>query len=143
MMPSQIENMPVIMKIIKGTSERIEKITGTKVVLHIRLAYLKKPEDKKIILKQLIEREFNCPWHKIISTNRKRVLVDARQTYMYFSKHFLHQILSETAHDLGGRDHTTIIHGLQKIENMIYTQDYITEIINRISAELNHEPKIN
>jgi len=141
---SAIETMPITRDILKSAVDRIEKATGVKVELNIRLAYMKKPEDKKIQLQQLIVKEFNYPWYKIISQSRKEKLSDARQTYMYFCKHHLNQTLTITGSDLGFRNHSTIKHGIHTVEMLLSVKDeFITEKVERIARQLKETNETN
>ncbi len=65
-----------------------------------------------------------CDFYEIKPTQlrgskRDAKLVRARQACMYVLKKDLNLTYSEIGNLLGGRDHTTIMHGVSKIENMI------------------------
>lgn len=64
-----------------------------------------------------------CDFYNIKSTQLKGVrrdafLVKARQVCMYLLKTRLNITLVEIGNLLGGRDHTTIMHGIEKIEGL-------------------------
>lgn len=84
-----------------------------------------------------------CDFYEIKSTQLKGAkrdakLVRARQTCMYVLKKDARLTYSEIGNLLGGRDHTTIMHGVTKIENMLEQKSVseetlgITEIHNKI-----------
>ena len=65
-----------------------------------------------------------CDFYEIKSTQLKGAkrdakLVRARQACMYVLKKDVGLTFSEIGNILGGRDHTTIMHGVEKIENLL------------------------
>jgi chromosomal replication initiator protein len=65
-----------------------------------------------------------CYFYKVKSTQlkspkRDAFLVRPRQVAMYLLKKELGLTFSEIGNLLGGRDHTTIMHGVEKVENML------------------------
>lgn len=67
---------------------------------------------------------------------RDASLVRARQVCMYLLKHELGMTLVEIGNSLGGRDHTTIMHGVDKIEALVDNKATITEDISGIRSTL-------
>ncbi|MGB3330382.1 MAG: chromosomal replication initiator protein DnaA, partial [Thermomicrobiales bacterium] len=57
----------------------------------------------------------------LFGRQRKREIVLPRQVAMYLLREETDSSLSEIGAILGGRDHTTIIHGIEKIENLLET----------------------
>jgi chromosomal replication initiator protein len=53
------------------------------------------------------------------SSRRVRSLVEPRQVAMYLCKKHLHASYPEIGHKFGGKDHTTVIHAVRKIEDQI------------------------
>lgn len=72
---------------------------------------------------------------------RKRDIVQARQIAMYFAKEMTRHSLKSIGLHFGGRDHSTVIHALQTVSDLITTDKYfkqnVTEIRKRISFENN------
>lgn len=50
---------------------------------------------------------------------RKKEIVIARQLAMYFSKEFTNHSLKSIGYHFGGRDHSTVIHAVQTVNDMI------------------------
>ena len=74
-----------------------------------------------------------CDFYEIKSTQLKGVkrdarLVRARQACMFVLKKDVGLTYSEVGNILGGRDHTTIMHGVSKIENLL-SQNVVSEEI--------------
>lgn len=73
-----------------------------------------------------------CDFYSIKPTQlkgskRDAKLVRARQVCMYIFKHEGGLTYSEIGNLLGGRDHTTIMHGVEKIEKMLETSQFTEE----------------
>jgi chromosomal replication initiator protein len=75
-----------------------------------------------------------CSFYNIKETlikgpKRDSSLVKARQIAMYILKHDLLLSFVEVGNILGGRDHTTIMHGVKKIEGMLLNKNFSEEMV--------------
>jgi len=75
-----------------------------------------------------------CSFYNIKETlikgpKRDSSLVKARQVAMYILKNDLSLSFVEIGNILGGRDHTTIMHGVRKIEKMLLNKNFSEEIM--------------
>ncbi len=75
-----------------------------------------------------------CAYYKIKPTQIKSAkrdasLVRARQVAMYILKKDLELTYVEIGNILGGRDHTTIMHGVGKVEKMVDTGGFSQELL--------------
>ena len=75
-----------------------------------------------------------CEFYKIKETlikgpKRDQYLVKARQIAMYILKNDLSLSYVEIGNILGGRDHTTIIHGVGKIERLLSNKNFSEEMM--------------
>ena len=82
-----------------------------------------------------------CEYYRIKSTQikgpkREASLVRARQVCMYLLKNELKLPLSEIGNLLGGRDHTTIMHGVDKITKLVDNKEKVTVDILGITQTL-------
>jgi len=78
-----------------------------------------------------------CDFYKVKETQlkspkRNAYLVKPRQVLMYLLKKELGLTYVEIGNLLGGRDHTTIMHGVAKVENLV-EKSFLSEDIMRIS----------
>lgn len=71
---------------------------------------------------------YNLKPAQIRSGRRNAYLVKARQIAMYILKNDLSLTLSEIGDLLGGRDHTTIMHGVGKVEKLLINKDFSQEL---------------
>ncbi len=79
---------------------------------------------------------FGFPVEEIIGASRRRPLVTARQVAMYVFREATDLSYPAIAREFGGRDHTTVIHAVDKIGNLMAERrqiyDQVTELTNRI-----------
>jgi chromosomal replication initiator protein len=72
----------------------------------------------------------------LCSHSRRRPLVIARQVSMYVFREVTDFSYPAIAKEFGGRDHTTVIHAVEKIANLMKQQravyDQVTELIHRV-----------
>jgi len=82
----------------------------------------------------------NIPENKIREKTRKKEIVLARQLAMYFSKELTKSSLKTIGLHLGGRDHSTVIHACNSIEQMRNNDISMKELIDSIrnKIELNY-----
>jgi chromosomal replication initiator protein len=74
----------------------------------------------------------------LCGTNRRRPLVTARQVGMYVCRELTDFSYPAIAREFGGRDHTTVIHAVEKISGLMKERrqiyDQVTELIHRIKS---------
>lgn len=92
-------------------------------------------------IQQIVSEHFSVEVELMKAKTRKRQIVQARQIAMYFAKEMTRHSLKSIGLHFGGRDHSTVIHALQTVNDLIATDKYfkqsVTEIRKRISLELN------
>jgi chromosomal replication initiator protein len=74
----------------------------------------------------------------LCGTSRRRPLVNARQIGMYVFRELTDFSYPAIAREFGGRDHTTVIHAVEKVGGLMkerrQTYDQVTELIFRIKG---------
>jgi chromosomal replication initiator protein len=92
---------------------------------------------KEIILKHVID-EFGFTVAELKGKKRTQKLALARQVSMYLIRTLVGLSLSEIGEFFGGKDHTTVMHAIEKIEHLkksdIEFHQKIERIINRINS---------
>ena len=86
--------------------------------------------DKKVTMDEVIKK--TCEYYKIrqvdiISQNRQRAIARPRQMAMYLCKKLTQRSLPEIGRKFGDRDHTTILYGVRKIEELMQIDNQIAE----------------
>ncbi len=66
---------------------------------------------------------------------RKKEIVIARQLAMYFSKEFTQHSLKSIGYHFGGRDHSTVIHAVQTVNDMIDTDANFRNAVNELKKK--------
>ncbi len=81
---------------------------------------------------------FGFPVEEIIGASRRRPLVTARQVGMYVCRQLTDMSYPAIAREFGNRDHTTVIHAVDKIDNLMRERrqiyDQVTALIQRIKS---------
>jgi chromosomal replication initiator protein len=70
-------------------------------------------------IKRAVAKYYTLPLEVLSAKTRRKEIVLARQVAMYLSRKILEEPLKEIGSNFGGRDHTTVIHACQVIENII------------------------
>ena len=70
---------------------------------------------------------YNLRMTDLISARRARVIARPRQVAMFLSKMLTSKSLPEIGRRFGGRDHTTVIHAVKKIEELKQIDNQIAE----------------
>jgi chromosomal replication initiator protein len=63
-------------------------------------------------------------------------VVRPRQVAMYLAKTLTLRSLPEIGRRFGGRDHTTVLHAVRKIENLVSTDSALAEEIELLKRQL-------
>ncbi len=68
---------------------------------------------------RIVSRHYKVPRNDLLSSRRSRDVVRPRQIAMYLAKALTSRSLPEIGRRFGGRDHTTVLHSVRKVEQMI------------------------
>lgn len=79
---------------------------------------------------------FKIPEDLVRAKTRKREVVQARQVAMYFSKQLTQHSLKTIGLHFGGRDHSTVIHSCQSVENQMETEPQFAEMLDEIRHKI-------
>jgi chromosomal replication initiator protein len=94
-----------------------------------------RPITPKLILDTTAET-FGFSVEELCGPNRRRPLVMARQIGMYVFRELTDFSYPAIAREFGGRDHTTVIHAVEKISGQMkerrHIYDQVTELMHRI-----------
>ena len=75
-------------------------------------------------IQKTVAAHYGISLENLKSKSRKRELVTARQIAMYFAKKYTNHSLKSIGYYFGGRDHSTVIHALQTVNNMLDTEPH-------------------
>lgn len=68
---------------------------------------------------KIVSRHYKVPRNELLSARRSRDVVRPRQIAMFLAKALTQRSLPEIGRRFGGRDHTTVLHSVRKVEQMI------------------------
>lgn len=86
-------------------------------------------------IQKTVSQYFEIPEDMLRSKTKKQEFVQARQISMYFCKKFTNASLKTIGLHFGGRDHSTVIHSIQSVEEMLNEEKFIS-IINSIQRKI-------
>ena len=98
-----------------------------------------KANNKNVTIEEIQKRVseyFNIKQSDMLSTRRSRVVARPRQIAMYLSKICTSKSLPEIGKLFGGRDHTTVIHAVKKVESLYKTDITFSEHIKVLKKSL-------
>ena len=85
----------------------------------------------------VVAEHFGVKVENIISKNRTAEVAMARQVAMYLCREMTDSSLQEIGKTLGGKDHTTVIHGVDKIADEIEKNEDLRSKIDIIKKKIN------
>ena len=86
-----------------------------------------------------VEKYFNLKENSIKSTRKTKDIAFARQIVMYIMRELLDMSYSRIGQVLGGRDHSTVLHGVDKIENQYNNDMSIKNMIDDIIKNIKNK----
>jgi chromosomal replication initiator protein len=84
----------------------------------------------------VVAKQYNVSRADLLSSRRTANVVRPRQVAMYLAKTLTLRSLPEIGRRFGGRDHTTVLHAVRKIENLVHTDAALAEEIELLKRQL-------
>lgn len=100
-----------------------------------------KPDKTILTIDMIMEytaKIFNLPIDQLRAKTRKKDVVIARQTAMYISKQLTDHSLITIGLHFGGRDHSTVIHALENVNNRIKNDPAFKQQIESMKKHLEY-----
>jgi chromosomal replication initiator protein len=88
-------------------------------------------------IQRIVARHYNVSRQELVSNRRTRVIVKPRQIAMYLSKTLTPRSFPEIGRRFGGRDHTTVLHAVRKIEELIAGDSKLSHEIELLKRLIN------
>ena len=118
------------------------ELTGHPVTIEIAeyaVRELMRPRTKRVKIEdiqRLITREYNITRGDLLSARRSANVVRPRQIAMYLAKTLTSRSLTDIGRRFGDRDHTTVIHAVQKINTQVGTNKALAHEIDALKQLL-------
>jgi len=87
-------------------------------------------------IQRIVCEHFQIPEDMIRAKTRKKEIAIARQISMYLSKKFTNHSLKTIGLHFGGRDHSTVIHAIQTIDDLIKNDKNVKENIDQLNRKI-------
>ncbi len=103
------------------------------------LSDILRASDRKVTIDEIIRKVatyYNLKVNDILSARRARAIARPRQVGMYLAKKLTQKSLPEIGRRFGGRDHTTVMHAVKKIDELKATDSSIEEDIELLRRSL-------
>ncbi len=98
------------------------------------------PDEKRIITPEyiisVIAEHFDVTVSELTGNKRSSKIVVPRQIAMYLCRKITDTPLKNIGKCLGGRDHTTVMHGIEKIEQELETSDSMKNTIDILTKKI-------
>ncbi|MCS5491898.1 chromosomal replication initiator protein DnaA [Algoriphagus limi] len=86
-------------------------------------------------IQKTVSEYFGIELDDLKAKTRKKEIVIARQVAMYFSKEFTNHSLKSIGYHFGGRDHSTVIHALTTVNDMMDTDTNFKNSVNELKKK--------
>jgi len=83
-------------------------------------------------IQKTVAKEFHVPESAMVSKRRTAEIALARQVAMYLARELAGLSLKQIGMRFGGRDHTTVLHAIQKVEAMMKADDEFRARVDRL-----------
>jgi chromosomal replication initiator protein len=88
------------------------------------------------LITEMVAREFNLKTSDLKARKRTATIVYPRQIAMYLARELTDFSLPEIGRFFGGKDHTTVIYGYDKIKDKLLHDEKLRNLVNRLSRQL-------
>ncbi|WP_137042517.1 chromosomal replication initiator protein DnaA [Pseudolabrys sp. FHR47] len=131
---------------LEGALNRLlahSKLTGQSVTMEMAEREVKdliRPQEPKRVkiedIQRIVARQYNVSRSDLLSSRRTANVVRPRQVAMYLAKTLTLRSLPEIGRRFGGRDHTTVLHAVRKIEGLVSNDLALSEEIEILKRQL-------
>ena len=87
-------------------------------------------------IQKAVAEQFGLRLVEIKAKNNSRSIVYPRQIAMYLSKHLTEASLPEIGRQFGGKHHTTVLHSVEKIEEVRKGDKDLNRLLNKLTEQL-------
>lgn len=131
---------------LEGAVNRLlahNKLTGQPVTMEMaerEVRDLIRPQEPKRVkiedIQRIVARQYNVSRADLLSSRRTANVVRPRQVAMYLAKVLTLRSLPEIGRRFGGRDHTTVLHAVRKIEYLVGNDAMLADEIEVLKRQL-------
>jgi len=132
-------------RVLEGALTRLfafASLVGREITLELTqdcLSDVLKASDRKVTVEEIqrkVSEHYNIRLSDMIGPKRVRNYARPRQIAMYLAKHMTSRSLPEIGRRFGGRDHTTVMHGVKRIGDLMITDSQIADDLELLRRAL-------
>ncbi|MGA1181711.1 MAG: chromosomal replication initiator protein DnaA, partial [Marivivens sp.] len=132
-------------RVLEGALTRLfafASLVGREITLDLTqdcLADILKASDRKVTVEEIqrkVSEHYNIRLSDMIGPKRVRTYARPRQVAMYLAKQLTSRSLPEIGRRFGGRDHTTVMHGVKRIEELRNKDSQIADDLELLRRSL-------
>ena len=90
---------------------------------------------------EVVTNHFDVRLADLQSKKRSQSITEPRQICMYLARNLTKHSLEEIGGHLGGRDHTTVMHGCSKIENAKSSDPQMHALLSELTKQITQTPQ--
>ncbi len=135
---SNVRELEGALRRLMAHSELVNRPLNLEVAKQL-LHDLLKANDRKVSVEDIqkkVAEYFNIRFNDMISVRRSRVVARPRQVAMFLSKTLTPKSLPEIGRKFGGRDHTTVMHAIKKVQELCKVDSSFAEHIKLLKKTL-------
>lgn len=126
-------------RVLEGALQRLfafSSLIGQEITMDMVqdcLSDVLRTSDRRVTVEEIqrkVAEHFNIRLSDMLGPKRTRTIARPRQIAMYLAKELTSRSLPEIGRRFGGRDHTTILHGVRKVEEMRGSDNQMAEDID-------------
>jgi chromosomal replication initiator protein len=87
-------------------------------------------------IQKIVASHYNIPVEQLKDKTRKKLIVTARKLSMYLAKQLSDKSLVNIGEYFGNRDHSTVIHAIKSIEEMLQKDDRFKNVVNDLTKKI-------
>ena len=132
-------------RVLEGALTRLfafASLVGREITLDLTqdcLSDILRASDRKVTVEEIqrkVAEHYNIRLTDMIGPKRARTIARPRQVAMFLAKTMTTRSLPEIGRRFGGRDHTTIMHGIRKIEELKATDSQLSDDLELLRRSL-------
>jgi len=89
-----------------------------------------------VLVQLAVSRRFKVSLDDLTGSKRSQDIVLPRQVAMYLSRQLTTASLPAIGRAFGGKDHSTVLHSINKVGKLVESDQKLSDIVSEISAEL-------
>jgi chromosomal replication initiator protein len=141
------ENVPTNVRELEGALIRLLAFCdfsaikpSIEVARRVLTDYIKGQRGRKLLsVDQIIEATcevFRVSRNLIMGRDRRKKVAEARMVIMYLGREFTNLTLAQIGEEVGGRDHSTVSHGVAKVAKAMDEDPYLKQMVQQVMRKL-------